>query len=66
MAKNRVEFELNTCSSKTPNNLLQNGHKIRINTQLLLGVFRFLRHQSPSLSTRPRLEGRGRGANFEA
>ena len=52
MGENRAEFELNTCSSKTPN-LLQYGHEMPVDTRPLLQVFRFLRHQSPSLSTRP-------------
>ena len=56
-AKNRAEFELNICSSKTPNNLLQHGHEMRVDTQLLLRVFQFLRHQSPSLNTQPTLRG---------
>ena len=34
MAENRGEFELNTCSSKTSNDLLQHGHEIRVDTQL--------------------------------
>ena len=59
MAENRAEFELNICSSssKTTNNLLQHGHEIRVDSRLLLRVFRFLLHQSPSLSTRPTLRG---------
>ena len=57
MAENRTEFELNTCSSKTQNNLLQHGDEIRVDMQLLLPVFRFLRHQSTSLSTQPTLRG---------
>ena len=49
MVKYRAEFEINTCSSRTQNNLLQHGHEIRVDTRLLLRVFRVLRHQSPSL-----------------
>ena len=45
MAENRTEFELNTSSSKTPNNLSEHGHEIHIDRWLLLRVFRFLRHQ---------------------
>ena len=36
MAKHRTEFQLNTCSSKTQNNLLQHGHEIRVDMWLLL------------------------------
>ena len=56
MAENHAEFELNTCSSETSNDLLQEGHEIRVDTQLLLLVFRFLRHQSPTLRAWPRCE----------
>ena len=56
MTENCAQFELNTCSSKTPNNLLQQGQEIRVDTRIhRLRIFRFLRHQSPSLSTRPTL-----------
>ena len=33
MAKNHVEIELNTCSRKTSNNVLQHGHKICVDTR---------------------------------
>ena len=71
MAYNRVipkwpkivrNLPLNTCSSKTPNNLylLQHGHEIRVDTFL----FFTLSVAKPKHSANH--EGRGRGANFEA
>ena len=53
-AESRAEFERNTCSTKIPNNLL---YEIRLGTRFRLGVFRFLRHQSPSLSPLSTLRG---------
>ena len=53
-AESRAEFELNTCSPKISNNL---SHEIRVGTRFCLRVLLFLRHQSPSLSTRPTFRG---------
>ena len=40
-----------------PSNLLQYGREICTETRLLLRVFWFLRHNSPSVSTWPTLRG---------
>ena len=66
MAENRAEFELSTCSSKTPNNLLQHGQEIRVETRLFWGEYSGFTSSVTKLKHTANLEGRGQGANFEA
>ena len=65
--KNRAEFELNTCSSKTPNNFLQHGHEICVDMHAaFIASIPVFTSSVTKLKHTANLEGRGRGTNFEA
>ena len=63
MAENRAEFELNPCSSKISNKLLQHGHEIRVDTSRHAAfIASILVFTSPVTN----FAGGGLGVNFKA